>query len=242
MQKNNITLSSKNIIPFLNNLISHFTEKRGIIILSLVILMWGFISIIFNDVNTFALSYSGNINMDFTFNPTIAVNLSSADLTIANLIPGGISDSNSIDVSVATNSAYGYTLAVNVASEDLVNSSSVNVFSSIATDAELESLADSESDNIWGYATKFSGNNAWSNYNGLSSSNNITLLDIDDNSADTINFKIAAKASNIQPSGNYTGTIKFIAVTKPTPMNLSEAYFAAGKTRYKGYYKMQDMT
>ena len=208
-----------------------------------------------NDNNVSALDYSSNVGVGFTFNPTLSVSISPSDLIIDNLIPGNTLDSNSINVSVATNAAYGYTLSANVNDENLVHSNNVDTFSSIATNADLASL---DTDNTWGYTSKLSNETVWNNYNGLPSSSNTVLLDTNSTSSDnsnnnssnsdntnnvgSIDFKIAAKASNTQPSGEYTGTINFIAITKPTPMNLAESYFAHGKTRYNGYYTMQDMT
>ena len=196
--------------------------------------------------NTSALDYSSNIDIGFTFNPTLSISLSSSDLVISNLKPGTTEDSNSINVSIATNAAYGYTLSANVGDDihnnsNLTHTNNTNIFSSIDTNADLASL---DTDNTWGYTSKLSNETAWSNYSGLSNSSNAILLD-NSNAADStgdIDFKIAAKAGSTQPSGEYTGTINFTAVTKPTPMNLAESYFAHGKTRYNGYYTMQDMT
>ena len=196
--------------------------------------------------NTSALDYSSNVGIGFTFNPTLSVSISPSDLIIDNLIPGSTLDSNSINVSVATNAAYGYTLSANVGDSlhnntNLTHTNNTSVFSSIATNADLASL---DTDNTWGYTSKLSNETIWNNYNGLSSSSNTILLD-NSNAADStgsVDFKISAKASSTQPSGEYTGTINFIAITKPTPMNLAESYFAHGKTRYNGYYTMQDMT
>ena len=201
---------------------------------------------IFNNSNVSALDYSSNVGIGFTFNPTLSINISSSDLVISNLKPGTTEDSNSINVSVATNAAYGYTLSANVGDDihnnsNLTHTNNTDVFSSIATNADLASL---DTDNTWGYTSKLSNETTWSNYNGLSSFSNTILLD-NNNTADStgsVDFKISAKASNTQPSGEYTGTINFIAITKPTPMNLAESYFAHGKTRYNGYYTMQDMT
>ena len=211
--------------------------------------------------NVSALDYSSNVGIGFTFNPTLSVSLSSSDLVIPNLIPGNTLDSNSINVSVATNASYGYMLSANVNDENLVHSNNIDTFSSIDTNAGLASLDDSEDSNIWGYSYK---NNtvalpAWNNYNGLSSSSNTVLLDANtnntssdnsnnnnngdnNNNIDSIDFKIAAKASNTQPSGEYTGTINFIAVSKVAPMSLLDSFIASGAEQLNGYYKMQDMT
>ncbi len=236
-RKKNITLNSQNITL-------HFTGKEKIITLSLIIIMLSFANII----NTSALSYQSSVGVGFTFNPTLSVSISPSDLTIANLVPGNTLDSNVINVSVASNASYGYTLSaiVNGNNNYLTHSNVTNIFNSIATDADLADLEDSEDTNIWGYSTSLDSGTTWSNYNGLSNSNNATLLSTNTNNTktgiDSVDFKIAAKASNTQTSGTYTGVINFTAVTKPTPMNLAESYFAAGKTRHNGYYTMQDMT
>ena len=196
--------------------------------------------------NTSALDYSSNVGIGFTFNPTLSVSISPSDLIIDNLIPGSTLDSNSINVSIATNTAYGYTLSANVNDENLVHSNNIDTFSSIAIDADLSSLDEDEDANIWGYSYK---NNtvalpAWSNYNGLSSSSNAILLDNSDiaDSANSIDFKIAAKAASTQSSGTYTGTINFTAVSNVAPMSLLDSFIASGAEQLNGYFKMQDMT
>ena len=194
--------------------------------------------------NTYALDYSSNVGIGFTFNPTLSVSLSSSDLIISNLTPGSSENSNSINVSIATNASYGYTLSVNASNEDLVHSNNTNTFSSIATNANLSSLEDSEDNNIWGYSTSLDNGSSWSNYNGLSSSTSTTLID-NSNTADStsnIDFKIGAKASSTQASGTYTNTINFIAVSKVAPMSLLDSFIASGAEQLNGYYKMQDMT
>ena len=212
-----------------------------------------------------ALSYESNVGIGFSFNPTLSISFSSSDLVISNLTPGTTSDSNNIVVSVSTNAAYGYTLSTNVGSNDITSpyygssdlihsnnsnngsnssNSSNHVFSSIATDANLSSLNDSTDNNIWGYSYKLSSTDTWSNYNGLPlyTSTPTTLVNADDQSSKPIDFKIGAKASTAQASGSYTNTINFIAVSKPIPMSLAEAYASEGKTMFNGYYTMQDMT
>ena len=244
MRKNNITLSLENIISFFRNITSHFTGKEKIITLLLIIIMLSFANItlcFLNSSGTSALSYSSNVGIGFTFNPTLSVNISSSDLVIPNLAPGTTNDSNTINVSVATNAAYGYTLSaiMNGNNSNLTHTNGTNVFSSIDTGANLSSLT---TDNTWGYSYKLSNDTNWNNYSGLSNETNKTLIDSNDQTAIPIDFKIAAKAASTQASGTYTGTINFTAVTNPTPMNLPESYFAAGKTGHNGYYAMQDMT
>ena len=209
-----------------------------------------------NIINTFALSYQTETDIEFTFNPTLSINISPADLIIDNLTPGTTDNSNAINVSVATNSAYGYILTTSTGNNttynttDLMHTSSNNTFSSLSTNANLTSLEDTSDNNIWGYSYKLSGDNTWSNYSGLPlySSPLKVLLNTDSNTEtglDSLDFKIAAKASTTQPSGAYSNVINFSAVTKPTPTTLAEAYAnyyqATNKTMHNGYYVMQDM-
>ena len=234
----------KNLTLKLKILISHFTGVRKIITLSLIILILSLINITLclpnsssNSVS--ALSYESSVGIGFTFEPTINVSLSSNDLVIPNLVLGSSSDSNSINVSVSTNASYGYTLSTTASNDNLVHSNNINTFSGIATDADLESLT---TDNTWGYSTSLNNGTSWNNYNGLSSSTSTTLIDKDDNTSSNIDFKIAAKAGNTQPSGTYTNTINFIAVSKVAPMSLLDSFIASGAEQLNGYFKMQDMT
>ena len=195
-----------------------------------------------NDSIVSALSYSSNVGVGFTFNPTLSVSISPSDLVISNLVPGSTLDSNAINVSVASNASYGYTLSASVSNESLVHSNNINTFSSIATNANLSDLDNSEDTNIWGYSTSLDSSTTWSSYNGLSSSNNITLINTNSNVSSNLDFKIAAKAASTQASGTYTGVINFTAVSNVAPMSLLDSFIASGAEMYNGYFKMQDMT
>lgn len=177
-----------------------------------------------NITSTSALSYQTETDISFTFNPTISISLSSSDLVIPSLTPGTTSESNSINVVVVTNAAYGYTLSATVGNNtynnsNLNHSNSTDIFSSIATNANLSTLG---TDNTWGYATSSDSGSTWSNYNGLSNSSNKKLLDIDTNISSTIGFKIAAKASNTQASGTYSNAINFITVARVSPKTITD--------------------
>lgn len=173
---------------------------------------------------TSALSHQTETDISFTFNPTISISLSSSDLVIPSLTPGTTAESNSINVSVATNAAYGYTLSATVGNNtynnsNLNHSNNTDTFSSIATSANLSTL---DTDNTWGYTTSLDSGSTWSNYNGLSNSSNKKLLDIDTNISSTIGFKIAAKANNTQASGTYSNTINFIAIARVSPKTIAD--------------------
>ena len=219
--KNNITSGLENIISFSRNITSHFTGKAKIITLVLIIIMLSFVNATF----TSALLYQSNVGVGFTFNPTLSVNISPSNLVIDNLTPSITTDSNAITVSVATNAAYGYTLSATVNggnNSNLTHTNGTSIFSSIATDASLSSLTN---DNTWGYSYRLSNNsnnNAWSNYSGLSNETSKTLVNTDNQAAKPIDFKIAAKAAETQPSGAYTGTINFTAVSKPMPTTIQD--------------------
>ena len=189
----------------------------------------------------FALTYSSNVNVQFTFNPTLSVSLSSNDLVISNLAPGTASDSNIITVNVKTNNITGYTINATVGNNttfdtrDLKhqNSNVVNKFTSVnfgtivATNTAL-------TDNTWGYSYSLDNGSTWiantasstsAGYSGLplySDGTNIATLKESTaptatSSGDDIKFKIAARASNEQSSGEYNNVINFTTVANPEP-------------------------
>lgn len=201
---------------------------------------------IFNVNDISALSYSRDINVSFTFNPTLSINLSSSDLIISNLTPGTISESNEITISVATNNAYGYGLYASVGNKtynntNLNHSDNAGIFSSVAANAYIDSLG---TDNTWGYTYSLNNGTSWIPYNGLplynNSQNKITMNT--EPAQETVGFKIAARAGEAQPSGVYNNVINFAAIATISPTTLAEAYKSEGKALYHGYYKMQDMT
>ena len=238
--KYNITFNVRNITLILQNITAHFTGKIKIITLSLMIIMLSFANII----NTSALSYQGDAEIKFTFNPTLSINISPSDLIIDNLTPGTNNDSNVINVSVATNASHGYTLSATVGDSlhnntNLTHTNGTNTFDSITTNSSLPSLT---TDNTWGYSYRLSNNssnysninnsgsnsdsnNAWSNYSGLSNETSKTLINTDSQLAKPIDFKIAAKASSTQASGTYTNTINFIAISKPIPKTIEDIVY-----------------
>ena len=207
-----------------------------------------------------AITYQNSTNVEFTFNPTINVSLSSADLMISNLSPGGTADSNIITATVSTNAGYGYYLSATTGtaggSTSLVNSAdNTYSFTNLSSNAATLSVIP---DDKWGYsystdngATWVSGDNgsALSGYNGLpldnddSGATGVKLLSSDSFAGSgSVQFKIGARASSSQAAGTYTGTVNFYAVTNPAPVTFNEAYANAGKEKLLGYYQMQDAT
>ena len=183
------------------------------------------------DDDSNALTYSSNTNISFTIKPRLSIALSTDSLTIDNLVPGTTSDSNSVTVTVASNTPYGYTLSAGVGSteptdpyyntSDLVHDNTTaetpitNKFSSIDISASLSAL---DTDNTWGYSTSVNGGTNWSTYSGLSHTEAKTLLDTSAAAQpSTIDFKIAARSATTQASGTYNNVITFYAVGKPEP-------------------------
>ena len=211
--------------------------------------------------NTLALTYSSVSDVEFTFNSVISVSLSSPNLVISDLAPGEASDSNIVTVGATTNGSAGYQLSATVGvkngTDALVNTTnSSNTFVNLtATKANLAGF----SDNIWGYsycadtsANCNGGSGAWvsgskgstiAGYAGLPLDNNTNASDRDlggvlllntsgpEDTVQSIQFKIGAKASNNQASGDYTNTINFYAVANPEPQ-LGPVGCTAGKICY----------
>ena len=225
---------------------------------------------IFYNSNVSALTYQTSTNIGFTFLPTLNVSLSNDNLTINNLVPGGNAvDSNTIAINVSTNIAEGYNLFATVGGNNNTSNdyNTTNLVNAVDNNYTFTSLSSNVSElssftnNTWGYSYCISNctsasetpnpnwisgdyNNTSTGYNGLPLYTNtgIKLVEEADNTSSTVDFKIAAKAGNTQPSGTYTGTINFIAVTKVAPMSLLDSFIASGAEQLNGYYKMQDMT
>ena len=177
--------------------------------------------------STSALTYQEDIPVSFTFNSSVVLTLSSADLNIYNLSPGTSSDSNIIRVTATSNNSTGYVITATVGDNTHSNPSysntslnhignTGNIFSSITTNADLASLT---SDNTWGYAISDNGS-TWSNYSGLplyTAESGKTLKELNTNGTTSFDFKIAAKASSSQPSGEYRNVINFTLTSNAIP-------------------------
>ncbi len=180
-----------------------------------------------NVPSTSALTYQQDIPVSFTFNSSIILTLSSADLRINNLVPGTVADSNIITVSATSNNSTGYVVTATVGDNTHSNPSFSNTslnhksntgstFTSLATNA---SLADITNDNTWGYTISDNGN-TWANYSGLpiyTAEAGKTLKESNTNGTTSFQFKIGAKASNTQPSGEYNNVINFTVTSNAAP-------------------------
>ena len=201
-------------------------HNNNIIILSLITTTLSLLSA----SSVSALTYQDGIDMQFTFNPTVSINVS-GDLIIPDLAPGSSSDSNIITVTAGSNDTHGYTLYSTVGSSSsnytdlrLSSSNTTNVFTNLSSNkANLTNF----SDNTWGYSYSTDSGSSCvigsvgstsSGYNGLplyNSSNNasgVILASTSSASETSLQFKIGAKAASTQVSGTYTNTINFIGV------------------------------
>ena len=195
--------------------------KRNTILTSLLIITLCFLNIILcSNQNSSALTYSSNVEVGFTFDPTISINLS-GDLLINNLAPGSTADSNIVSLTVATNNQYGYTLLATAGTSstntNLTNTTNSSYkFTSISTSADLSSLT---TNNTWGFSYSTNNGTNWSNYTGLPKDNNdegATGKQLARTTSQSDNLpirvKIGAKAGSDQAAGTYTNVINFYAV------------------------------
>lgn len=162
-----------------------------------------------------ALTAQDEAALEFTFEPVLTLTVSDPDLIISNLNPGVSRMSNTIDITVETNSVGGYLLSATTgnaqnATRNLVLDAS-HYFESIATGASVSTL----SDGTWGYTidngTSYSG---IALYTGTATTVNSSNGPVNA-ATGTTQFAIGAKASAVQASGNYTNVINFTAVAKP---------------------------
>ena len=175
-----------------------------------------------------ALGYQNNVGVSFTFEPVLAINLSSNALIIPNLTPGSSAYSNTITINVATNNIAGYTLSAKVGdgttytNDKLTNATSSTVFNNLSSSSNL--TLSQFNDNVWGYAlgtidsnTTYSGLvyntdtviNATTNNTGTAASSGCVSTCSGTNATD---FTIAAKASATQAYGDYSNVIIFTVV------------------------------
>jgi len=211
---------------------------------SLFIILGLLFSVSVSSTSASALTYSSDVGVQFTFNSALQIDLSSADIHILNLAPGTTSDSNVIDVVVKTNNVTGYTLNATVGNSTTYNTrnlvhevsgSSAN-FTSINYGSSLASLT---TDNTWGYSYSTDNGTNWEDYDGLplySDATNIATLKEASvppatSAGDKVNFKIAAKASTTQASGDYNNVINFVATANPVP-TLGPVACTSGKICY----------
>ena len=184
-----------------------------------------------------ALTAQEEVDLYFSFNPTIGISLSSRKISIDNLAPGNAAKSPNISITVNSNNAYGYRLLATAGDgADYTSNSLVNgeaTFASVALNAgtALASL----SDNTWGWAK-----NDVNAYYGLPyvTGAPAEILATSAAGGTTVAFAIGAKAASTQASGEYTNVINFAlvgnveadSIDKVTTMQDFYAMSSANKT------------
>ena len=159
-----------------------------------------------------ALSSQEDVDIYFSFNPTIGLTLSGPNIKIDNLTPGTAVRSSDITITVSSNNAYGYRLlatagdGVDYTNNNLVNGNAT--FTSVALNAgtALASL----SDNTWGWAK-----NSVDAFYGLpymTSSTPAEIVNTNMAGGNTVAFAIGAKAAATQAYGEYKNVINFALV------------------------------
>ena len=184
-----------------------------------------------------ALTYRNDTDLTFTFNPVITLAVS-GDLSIDDLAPNTASDSNIITITAGSNAIVGYTLYTNVGDTTnnytdlrLATTDSTNKFSVLSSPVStIDNMGESKwgysycnnagdctsSDN-WVYGSAGSVNTGYGImplYNDATHSGDIKLADTTNADETTVNFKIGAKASDVQAAGVYTNVINFINIPK----------------------------
>jgi len=198
--------------------------------------------------NASALTYQDGSDIQFTFNSTLSISLSDADIVIGNLIPGQDDTSNAVDVVINTNNLYGYTLTATVGSatkdyRDLRHTNGTANFASIDVNSDLSTLS-GQSSSVWGYTISTNGT-TWSNFNGLpkydDTTNTVELNVTDGAAADsTTSFKIGAYAAEGQLAGDYTNVINFKVVSNVGKIYIQDVTTATCPTEPTIVYDRRD--
>ena len=71
------------------DILGQLTGKKKYILPTFLIILFGM-----SVNNVSAVTFQNNVDVEFTFNSTLSISLSSADLLIANLAPGASASSN----------------------------------------------------------------------------------------------------------------------------------------------------
>ena len=206
----------------------------------IVLMLLSFIPYIYSH-NVSALTYSNNVDLEYTFAPTLDVSFSSnAGFVIEDLTPGTAADSNIVTVTASSNSSDGFTLVATAGKSSdsyrnnnrLVHSNNANYFESIATNADT--TLDNLGTNKWGYSvcTAVTNNtcSTWSNYNGLPAVGNTgtELAETSSAGSTSVDMKIGASSTNTQVSGTFTNDINFTITAKVVTYDYAITYDGNG--------------
>ena len=192
-----------------------------------------------------ALTYQDELDVSFTFNPSISMSLSSSDLVISSLSPNTYADSNIVTITTSTNDANGYTLIATAGDGDtytntnLIDSS--NNFTSLGTSDSIGSMssANVSQNSRWGYSFSTDSGTTWRNatggtgYSGLPyyTATGAQIAKTNSNGTSSVQFKIGAKANAAQSAGTYRNVINFVATVNP----ITERHYTVNYIDTSGY-------
>ena len=177
------------------------------------------------------VSYQDEVEVDFTFTPSMGVSFTEGDLNIGEVVPGSARTS-AMTVTVSTNSFYGYTLQATVGNESTYNTSSlVNAEANNAAIQIMDepgALPTSGSTSRWGY--KSGTANDVDQYSALPlySATGVTLNKTTDMSGtaasgytgtNATQFEIGAYVGDSQVAGDYKNVVNFTATANVDTTN-----------------------
>ena len=204
------------------------------------------------------LTYQTEVDVEFNFNAQLSMTITGADdgIVIVDLPPGTARKSNTATINVTTNNVTGYTLTATLGdgatytNNNLTNTDANATFESLTTGTQhtLSSMG-SLNCNCWGHAIG-TITDSTTTYKRLNYGDNTINVTVDASGTpkgvytgtNQTKFTIAAKALSTQPTGTYRNVVTFTALANVIPQTLEQSYATAGKTKYNGFYKMQDMT
>ena len=176
-----------------------------------------------------ALTYQDTADVEFTFNETLSLSLTTGDLEITGLMPGVKANSNTVTATVNTNSLNGYTLSAAVGDTTTHNYTDLRVNSGSASPAFASTTSATLAEGKWGYSTCVASASVtcstdptvetnWAGYSGFSAVATDTVLRSfvgkrPENAYERqTNFRVGAYAASGQAEGTYTNVITFKAV------------------------------
>lgn len=162
-------------------------------------IVFGAALLLFNGLNTHAATQTANTTVNGVVSSIISV--SAGTLNNINVTPGGATATGSHTVSVTTNNSTGYNLTILAAAPALSNGANT-IAASGSTPAAL-------ADNTWGYNTS-----GGATYVGVTTTGvQIATANAPASAAATTVYYGIDAASTL-PSGTYSTTVTYTAVTK----------------------------
>ena len=175
--------------------------------------------------DTDAIDKTEDVNVKFTFNSTLKLDIDQNSITISDLMPGTAKESNGVKLTISTNNSGGYYLSATAGKKstntNLNRNGGGGAFQNMETTANFSSISAAK-DNTWGFAfvTGANGDLSKGTYFGLpqdGEDNGQTgkrlITATDQNGEKVVKFKIGAKANMAMPAGTYSNEIHFYAVT-----------------------------